>query len=341
MSELIGNYKLGYLAVLVKGEVSGDPEFNVTAAKPFDSADFHEITLAENQKLLSSLGETKSGAVIVPRGTIHEGKNLLAVDNPKAVFARILQLFHNKPFVASGVSCMAVIGEDCDISDDVSIHPFVSIGDRVVISDHVTVSSGCSIGDGCKIGKDCCLNPNVTLYPGVELGDRVIIHSGTVLGADGFGYVRDGEKQVKLPQTGGVEIGDDVEIGANSCIDRATFGSTVLKNNVKIDNHVHIGHNCRIGEGTIIVGSVGISGSVTIGKNCIFAGQSGASDHVTIGDNVIVLAKTAVTKDVPSGRTVSGLHGRNHSKQIKIEAILNRLPDIYRDLKTIKKKLGL
>ncbi|MFH1965959.1 MAG: UDP-3-O-(3-hydroxymyristoyl)glucosamine N-acyltransferase, partial [Acidobacteriota bacterium] len=253
MSQLIGNYKLGELAVLVKGEVNGDPEFTVTAAKPFDSADFHEITLAANPKLLSSLGKTKSGAVIVPRGTIHEGKNLLAVANPKAVFARILQLFHNKPFVASGISGMAVIGEDCDISKEVSIHPFVSIGDRVAIRDHVTASSGCSIGDDCKIGKDCYLYPNVTLYPGVKLGERVIIHSGTVLGADGFGYVRDGEEQVKLPQTGGVEIGDDVEIGANSCIDRATFGFTVLERNVKIDNHVHIGHNCRIGEGTVIV----------------------------------------------------------------------------------------
>lgn len=195
--------------------------------------------------------------------------------------------------------------------------------------------------EGCVIGTGCTLHPSVTVYPGVILGKRVTVHSGTVLGADGFGYVRDGDEQVKLPQTGNVEIGDDVEIGANSCVDRATFGSTVLEKNVKIDNHVHIGHNCRIGEGTIIVGSVGISGSVTIGKNCIFAGQSGASDHVNIGDNVIVLAKTAVTKDVPSGMTVSGLHGRDHRGQIKTEAILNRLPDMYKDLKTIKKKLGL
>ncbi len=341
MSHLTADYKLGDLAEIVKGEVYGDPGFTITAAKPFDKAGFHEITLAANQKLLTNLDQTESGAVIVPRGTSGKNKNLLAADNPKAAFARILQLFHNKPFAAIGISGHAVIGNNCSIPEEVSIEPFVSIGDNVAISEQVTIASGCSIGSNCEIGKGCYLFPNVTLYSGVILGERVTIHSGTVIGADGFGYVRDGDEQVKLPQTGNVEIGHDVEIGANSCIDRATFGSTVLEKNVKIDNHVHIGHNCRIGEGTIIVGSVGISGSVTIGKNCIFAGQSGASDHVTIGDNVIVLAKTAVTKDVPSGMTVSGLYGRNHSKQIKTEAILNRLPDMYRDLKTIKKKLGL
>ena len=341
MSHMTANYKLGDLAEIVNGEVYGDPEFQVTDAKPFDSAGFHEITLAANQKLLSDLDQTASGAVIVPRGTGGKNKNLLAADNPKAVFARILQLFHNQPFAASGISSHAVIGKNCRISEEVTIEPFVSIGDSVTINEQVTVASGCSIGSNCRIGQGCSLFPNVTLYPGVILGERVTIHSGTVIGADGFGYVRDGDEQVKLPQTGNVEIGDDVEIGANSCVDRAAFGSTVLEKNEKIDNHVHIGHNCRIGEGTIIVGSVGISGSVTIGKNCIFAGQSGASDHVTIGDNVIVLAKTAITKDVPSGMTVSGLYGRNHSKQIKTEAILNRLPDMYRDLKTIKKKLGL
>lgn len=341
MSQVTGIYKLGELAGIVKGKVCGNPDFTITAAKPFDSAGFSEITLAASQKLLADLGRTPAGAVIVPPGTRFEGKNLIIAGNPKAAFARILQLFHNQPFSAGGISSHSVIGKNCRISDEITIEPFVSIGDRVVIGEQVSVGAGCSIGEGCMIGKGCWLFPNVTLYPGVILGERVTIHSGTVLGADGFGYVRDGEDQVKFPQTGNVVIGDDVEIGANSCVDRATFGSTVLEKNVKIDNHVHIGHNCRIGEGTIIVGSVGISGSVTIGKNCIFAGQSGASDHVTIGDNVIVLAKTAVTKDVPSGMTVSGLHGRDHRGQIKTEAILNRLPDMYRDLKTIKKKLGL
>ena len=341
MIQVTGTYKIEELAGIVKGEVRGDPGFTVTAAKPFDSAEFNEITLASNQKLLSDLDKTAAGAVIVPPGTRFEGKTLLVAENPKAAFARILQLFHIKPFVTGGISGQAAIGKNCRISDKVTIEPFVVVGNQVVIRDQVTIGSGCSIGEGCVLGENCTLFPNVTLYPGVILGDRVTIHSGTVIGADGFGYVRDGDEQVKLPQTGNVEIGDDVEIGANSCVDRAAFGSTVLEKNVKIDNHVHIGHNCRIGEGTIIVGSVGISGSVTIGKNCIFAGQSGASDHVNIGDNVIVLAKTAVTKDVPSGMTVSGLHGRDHRGQIKTEAILNRLPDMYRDLKTIKKKLGL
>ena len=341
MGQMTGAYKLAELAEIAGGEVCGDPDFTITAAMPFDLAGSSEITLAANQKLLADLGKTSAGAVIVPSGTRFEGKNLVTSGTPKAAFARILQLFHSRPFLPEGISSHSVIGKNCRISDEITIEPFVTIGDGVVIAEQVAVGSGSSIGDGCRIGKGCRLFPNVTIYPGVILGERVTIHSGTVIGADGFGYVRDGDEQVKFPQTGNVEIGNDVEIGANSCVDRATFGSTVLEKNVKIDNHVHIGHNCRIGEGTIIVGSVGISGSVTIGKNCIFAGQSGASDHVTIGDNVIVLAKTAVTKDVPSGMTVSGLHGRDHRGQIKTEAILNRLPDMYRDLKTIKKKLGL
>jgi len=341
MNRSCQGYTLGEIAGMVGGKVSGDPETRVFAARPFEEAGPGDITLAGNRKILSRLKESKAEAVIVPPGVTMDGRNLLETANPKAVFARILQKFTATNFEAEGISGLALVGKRCEIDPEVTVDAFVRIGDRVKIQEKVTISSGCSVGDDCFIGAGSLLNPNVTLYPGSILGERVIVHSGTVIGADGFGYVKDGEQQVKLPQSGNVQIGNDVEIGANSCIDRATFGSTVLENQVKIDNHVHIGHNCRIGEGTIIVGSVGISGSVTIGKNCIFAGQSGASDHVNIGDNVTVLAKTAVTKDVPSGMTVSGLHGRDHRGQIKTEAILNRLPQIYRDLKTIKKKLGL
>lgn len=341
MKEQISGYTLAELARLTDGELSGNPDVLIKAAAPFGSAGPGEITFADNRKLLAGLEATKAEAVIVPQGTFTSSRNSILVKNPKAAFARILQLFHRIPFRSKGISSLASIGKDCEYPEEISIGPFVSIGERVKIARHATLSPGCSVGDDSIIGEGCLLHPNVTLYPGVILGERVIIHSGTVIGADGFGYVRDGREQVKIPQTGNVIIGNDVEIGANSCVDRAAFGSTILEDQVKIDNHVHIGHNCKIGEGTVIVGSVGISGSVTIGKNCIFAGQSGASDHVTIGDNVVVLAKTAVTKDVPSGMTVSGLHGRDHRLQIKTEALINRLPDIYRDLRTIKKILNL
>jgi UDP-3-O-[3-hydroxymyristoyl] glucosamine N-acyltransferase len=181
------------------------------------------------------------------------------------------------------------------------------------------------------------LHSNVTLYQGVTIGKRVVIHSGTVIGADGFGYVFDGKQQVKVPQTGSVEIHDDVEIGANSCVDRATFGSTVIERGAKLDNHVHVAHNCRIGENTVIVGCVGLSGSVTIGKNCILAGQCGTVDHINIGDNVRVMARAVVTKDIPSGSVVSGRYGRSHQQELKQEALLRRLPEIYRDWKERRK----
>lgn len=329
-------YTLAELAEYTGGSISGDSGVQIRKVRPFENAESGDITLAVSTELISKLKDSRASAVIVPMDVGFEGKPLLHCMNPKLAFAQILSRFTVKPFQSSGISPNASIGENCRISSEVRISDFVSIGKDSQIGDRVTIESGSIVGENCRIGNDSTLHPNVTLYPGTTLGERVIIHSGTVIGADGFGYVFDGEKQFKVPQVGSVEICDDVEIGANSCVDRATFGKTIIHKGVKLDNHVHIAHNCSIGENTIIVGAVGISGSVKIGKNCLFAGQSGTVDHVTIGDNVIVMAKTAVTKDVPSGSRISGTHGRDHRQQLKIEAILRRLPEIYKEWKQIK-----
>ncbi len=329
---------LAELAQLVEGEVEGDPELRLSGAGPFESAGPNEITLAADRRYLRSLGETRAGAVIVPAETPPAGKPLLRTRKPKVAFALILQHFHARPFVATGISPLAAIGEGCRIPEAVSIHPFVVLGRGVELGERVTLWPGVFVGDGCRIGDDSTLHPNVTLYPGVRLGDRVIVHSGTVLGADGFGYVFDGRRQVKLPQTGGVEIGDDVEIGANCCIDRATFGLTRLENHVKLDNLVHIAHNCRIGENTVIVGCVGVSGSVEIGRNCVLAGQSGAADHVRIGDGVTVLARSAVYSDIPPGKVVSGTPARDHREELKSQAALRRLPETLREMRRLLRK---
>jgi len=333
-------YTLKELARQVGGTVLGDPEIRIRRIQPFESAEPGDLTLAALPRLLNQIEKTKASAVIVPPGVESTHKSLLQCRNPKLAFARILRLYHLKPFQAAGISQLVSIGEGCRISKAVSIHPFVTIGEGTVIEDRVTIMQGTVIGGNCRIGEGCTLYPNVTLYPKTSLGRNVIIHSGTVIGADGFGYVFDGERHLKIPQSGSVVIEDEVEIGANSCIDRATFGCTRIGKGVKLDNHVHIGHNCTIGENTIIVGSVGISGSVEIGRDCLFAGQSGAADHVKIGDNVTVMAKTAVTRDVPSGSRISGIHGRDHRHQMKIEAILQKLPEIYRDWKTMKSRLN-
>jgi UDP-3-O-[3-hydroxymyristoyl] glucosamine N-acyltransferase len=264
----------------------------------------------------------------------------LRSEHPRLAFARIRTLLARQSFEASGVSPLASIEPGCRISPRVSIHPFVRIGRSTIVEDEVTIYSGVVIGENCRIGPGTTIFPNVTIYSDSRLGSQVRIHAGTVIGADGFGYIFDGTGQYKVPQSGSVEIGDDVEIGANSCVDRGTFGATVLETGVKLDNHVHVGHNSRIGAHTVVVGCVGISGSVTIGKRCVLAGQCGVSDHVTIGDDVTVMSKTAVVKDVPSGTRVSGFYGRNHREQLRVEALLRRLPELARDLKSIKRLLS-
>jgi len=327
-------FTLGELASRVNATVAGDAALEINWVRPFDAAGPGDLTLAADRKHLAQLEGTGASAIIVPLGTPPSvTKSLLLTDQPKVVFARLLAVFTEKPFIARGVSPLAHIGKRSSIPPDVTIASFAYIGDDVVVGDRVTIMSGTHVGDGCSIGAGCTLHPNVVLYPGITLGQRVILHSGCVIGADGFGYVFDGHEQVPIPQTGTVVIGDDVEIGANSCVDRATFGETVIERGVKIDNQVHIAHNCRVGENTVIVAQVGISGSVEIGRNCVFAGHSGVVDHVKIGDGVRVMMKTAVSKDVPSGSSVSGQPAMDHRRSLKIQAAVRRLPEVLDKLR--------
>lgn len=334
--------KLGELARLTGSRVEGDPGLEVSGAGPFETCGPGHVTLAANRKYLQRLSETQAGAVIVPADVEvgASGKSLLRNARPKVAFALILDHFCRAPFTALGIAADAVIGEGCRIPERVSIHARVVLGHHVELGEEVTLYPGVVVGDDCRIGQGSVLHPNVTLYPGVRLGCRVIIHSGSVLGADGFGYVFDGKRQVKLPQTGTVEVGDDVEIGANCCVDRATFGVTRLERGVKLDNLVHIAHNCRIGENTVIVGCVGISGSVDIGRNCVIAGQAGAADHVVIGDGVTVLARSAVYNDIPAGSVVSGTPARDHREELKSIAALRRLPELVKELRRSRKQTG-
>lgn len=314
--------------------MAGDSQMEIRGIQPFESAGPGDLTLAAQKKYQEHLDQTRASAVIVSPGVESDEKPLLQVERPKVAFARLLALFHPRPAAVKGISPQAHISESSRVFEDVTIHPFVFVGDEVVIEKEVTLFSGVHVGNHCVIGRGCVLHPNVTLYENVSLGERVILHSGTVIGADGFGYVFDGQTQVKIPQTGSVTIGDDVEIGANSCVDRAGFGATVLERGVKLDNHVHIGHNCRIGENTVIAGQVGLSGSVEVGKNCTFAGHAGVVDHVKIGDQVTVMMKSAVSKDIPSQSVVSGQPAMEHRQWMKIEAATRRLPEIYREWKS-------
>ncbi len=332
-------YTVAQLADIVGGRCSGLGDTPITGVGPFDQAAAGDLTLAEGRKCLRQIPNAQAAAVIVSAQAEREAgstKPLLIADNPRLAFAKVLQLFHARDFAPSGISPLASIGKDCRIAETVSIHPFVSLGDEVKIEERVILYPGVVVGNGCCIGADSVLFPNVTVYSGVSLGKRVTIHSGAVLGADGFGYVCDGERQFKIPQTGGVEIHDEVEIGANSCIDRATFGKTIIERGVKIDNLVQIGHNCRIGENTVICGCVGISGSVTVGKNCVLAGNVGVKDHIAIGDHAIVLAKSGVDKDVAAKSVVFGIPAREHREYLKLMALFGQLPRLYKELRELQ-----
>ena len=333
-------YTLARLAQLVDGELVGDPELIIRRVRPFEDAGEGDITYAAKACYREKIASTQASAVIVQELIPAVGKSLLCVSNPKLTFARVLQLLSLKPFRARGISPQASIGEDCEIAQEVSIRDFTSVGERVRIDDQVTIGPGCVIGDGCRIGSGTTLHAGVTLYSGVTLGERVILHSGCVVGADGFGYVGHSGGHFKIEQTGTVVIEDDVEIGANSCIDRGTFGATVIGEGCKLDNLVHVGHNCLIGKHTIIVGCVGVSGSVEIGDHCLIAGQAGISHHIKIGDHVTIMQKTAVTKDVQSGSVVSGQHCRDHREQLKAEALIGRLPEVFREWRGLQKRLS-
>ncbi|HSR49898.1 MAG TPA: UDP-3-O-(3-hydroxymyristoyl)glucosamine N-acyltransferase [Acidobacteriota bacterium] len=351
-------YRLDDLAKLVEGRLLGGGRIEIERVRPFEDAGPGDITWAAKPALLNKLSRCRASAVIVPMAVIEPLSSpasesapepsqaqaadppvLVGADNPKLAFARMLALFHDRPFEARGVSAEACIGQDCRIDEPVSIHPLAFLGDRVRVGSETTVGAGVVVGDDAEIGRGCVIHPNVVLYPGVRLGDGVILHSGTVIGADGFGYVFDGQKQVKMEQTGTVIIEDEVEMGANCCVDRATFGATVLERGVKVDNLVHIGHNCRIGENTVIVGCVGVSGSVTLGRNCVVAGQAGFSDHVRVGDQVTVMMRTAVTKDIPEGSVISGVPARQHREELKSQAALRQLPELWKEVRNLRRRI--
>jgi UDP-3-O-[3-hydroxymyristoyl] glucosamine N-acyltransferase len=264
------------------------------------------------------------------------------VANPKAAFARVLWLYHPPRKVPAGVHPSAVIGEEVELGAEVAIGPFVVIGNRVRVGDRVILGAGCVISDRCVVEEDTVFHSHVTLYEGTQVGKRVIIHAGAVLGSDGFGYVAEGGEQIKIPQVGVVIIGDDVEIGANACIDRATLGRTVIRRGVKIDNLVQIGHNVVVGEGSALSAQVGVGGSATVGKGCTLAGQVGIADHVTLGDRVIVGAQSGVApgKQLRDGEIVWGSPARPIRKSKQQFAAMARLPELLEEVAALRRRVA-
>lgn len=331
------------LAKLVEGKIQGDQTQVVTGISPFDIALQGDIALAENKKYLKNLDQTKAGVLLVSEDAkIPETRSAISfiiVKNPRVAFAKLLAFFYPPELPEPGIDKDARLGNQVKTGNNVFIGPFAVIGDRVTIGEGTRIYSGTIIDDDVCIGDDTIIYPNVTIRHKCIIGNRVIIHSGSVIGSDGFGFAPDGEIYHKTPQIGTVQIDDDVEIGACNAIDRATFGKTWIKKGVKTDNLVQIAHNVVIGENTVIVAQVGISGSVTIGKNAVLAGQAGIAGHLTIGNKAIVGPQAGVGRSVPDGEIVSGSPEIAHKHWLRVQRVVPKLPDLTKKIKELEKRL--
>lgn len=335
-------FTLKEIAERVGGSVEGDPRLIIKGIMPVEEAGDGYITFISDAKYLPKLKDSKASAVILSEQHRNaDQRPRVVVKNPYLAYALCAQMFAETTVPIAGISSRAYIGENCEIDPTAAILPLASIGARVRIGARTVVHSGARIGDDCVIGESCVIHPNVTLYPGTQLGNRVIIHAGTVIGSDGFGYIRD-EKEgrwAKIPQTGYVQIDDDVEIGANCAVDRGSMSRTWIKSGVKIDNIVQIGHNCVIGENCLIVSMTGLSGSVVLGRNVIVAAQAGVAQRVTVGDNSVLAGRSGVTKDLPAGSSVAGFPHMPHRRWQKCQAIFAKLPEFRDRLKELEKRL--
>ncbi len=336
------------LAALVHGRLVGDGTVSIRSARPVAEAGPGDITFIDDERYAKMLRTSPASAAIVgphfKRFTADREKELpvIEVDDPRSAFVAVRTMLKggDKPRW-TGVHPQAFVAPTARIGPGVAVYPFAYVGDEAEIGEGSTLKPGVVVGDRCKIGRGVTLHPNVVLYDGVVLGDRVEVHSGTVLGADGFGYRLADGRHEKIPQTGNVEVGDDVEIGSNCSIDRGTFEATVIGEGTKIDNLVMIGHNNRIGKHNLLCGQVGIAGSCKTGDYVVMAGQAGIKDHTEIGDKVIVGAQAGVHRSVPSGQQLLGSPAIPIREQRRIFQMIARLPEFNRQLRELAAQVAL
>ncbi len=334
------SFSLRELAEIVGGEIIGDPSVTIESVAGIREAEKGEITFIANPKYEAFLETTKASAVIADLDG-NTATPILKVSNPYLAFLKVVTLFSESPFkkYPREIHQTAIIDESANIGEEVSIGAYAVIGAGAVIGDKSTILPLVAICDNVKMGCECLIFPHVTIREHCEIGDRVIIHSGTVIGSDGFGYAKEGSAHHKIPQIGIVKIGDDVEIGANSAIDRATTGVTLIRSGSKIDNLVQIAHNVVIGENSIIAAQVGISGSTELEKNVTLAGQAGLVGHIKIGEGAKVGAQGGVTKSIPPKTSVSGYPAREHGFAKKMYAATARLPEILKEFRKLKARV--
>lgn len=339
MAEQIRLGTLAELAEKLGGEVVGDASVALSRPIPAGTDDPTGITFAESTAYLEKAMASRIGAIIVPQETPDLGVPMLRHPRPREAFAQILAMSSRPLPLSSGVHALAVIHPEAKVDPSASVGPFVTIAQGAVIGAEVKLHPGCYIGENCRVGAGCRLHPNVVLVQDVVLGERCLLHSGVVLGADGFGFQWTGERQYKIPQVGRVVLGDDVEIGANSCIDRATCGDTIIGHGVKIDNLVQIGHNVTVGDHTVVASLVGVSGSSRIGRRVTVAGQVGISDHISVGDNVVLGGMSGVISDISEPGAYQGFPAMPIGQAMRVLASQPKLPDILSRLRALEREI--
>lgn len=325
---------------LVGGTIYGDEHATVSELAGLGEANPKALSFIANEKALKATEHLRAGVLLVHRHLSDLAIPQIVVSNPLLAFAQVAQRFFVPPAAPRGIAEDLIQGADVRIGPDPSIWPFVTLGDRATIGARVTLYPGVFVGSDSTIGDDSILYPNVVVREGCSLGARVIVHSGAVIGSDGFGYVQHQGRHHKIPQLGGVVIEDDVELGANVTIDRATLGSTVIKQGTKVDNLVQIAHNVSVGEHSIVVAQVGIAGSTSIGRHVMIGGQAGLADHIQIGDQVMIAARAGVNRSLEPNQIVSGAPVMPHEIWMKAQAIIPRLPELRQLVRSLEQRVA-
>ena len=332
------------IAAYIGGEVVGDENTAVHTFAKIEEGMPGALSFLSNPKYTPYIYETKSSIVLVNSDFTPDrpvDATLIKTANAYESLAKLMTLYESMKPKKSGISPMASVAESATIGENVYIGPFVYIGEKASVGDNTIIEAGVSVNEGASVGSNCILYNNVTIYHGCKVGNRCILHAGCVIGADGFGFAPGANGYDKIPQIGIVILEDDVELGANACVDRATMGATVIKRGVKLDNMVQIGHNVVIDEHSVMSAQCGVAGSTKIGKWCMVGGQTGFNGHIQIGDGVKVGAHSAVPNNVKDGGAVFGYPTFEHTKFVRSSVVFKRLPEMDREVSALKKEIEL
>jgi UDP-3-O-[3-hydroxymyristoyl] glucosamine N-acyltransferase len=327
------------IAALTQGTLLGRPDLVITGVAGLSEAGPGDLSFVTGEAASKEATSTRAIALLVPRPIDGLACAQIVVTNPALAMARVVEKFFVPQRPALGVNKLVSRGNDVVLGEGVSIWPFVTLDDRASIGRGTTLYPNVFVGEGSVIGEDCVIYPNVTIRERVTIGNRVIIHSGTVIGSDGFGYIQEGGRHHKIPQVGTVVIEDDVELGANVTVDRATFGQTIVRRGTKVDNLVQIAHNVEVGEHNILVAQVGIAGSSRTGHHVMVGGQAGIADHVTVGDFAMIAARSGLNRDVPAKEVVAGAPALPRMEWLKAMAIVAKLPELRQQVRDLEDRL--